>query len=121
MRPRAALRPRPRPPGRRPRSCSPSSRSRGPRASSTRSSGRERRAWASAPPPARSGAQFGLILPILLVPTALMGGTLPVLVRLTGEGTERLGVRAATLYAANTFGAVAGGGAAGGPPPPAPG
>jgi len=68
---------------------------------------------ADASPLALSGAQFGLILPILLVPTALMGGTLPVLVRLTGEGTERLGVRAATLYAANTFGAVAGVAAAG--------
>jgi spermidine synthase len=59
-------------------------------------------------PLAVSAAQFALILPILLLPTALMGGTLPALIRLTGEGAERLGVRAGTLYAANTLGAVGG-------------
>jgi spermidine synthase len=58
-------------------------------------------------------SQFGLVLPILLPPTVLMGGTLPVLVQLTGEGTEGLGSRAGSLYAANTLGAVAGVAAAG--------
>lgn len=57
--------------------------------------------------------QFCLVLPILLPPTVLMGGTLPVLVRVTGEGTETLDVRAGSLYAANTLGAVAGVAAAG--------
>ncbi len=58
-------------------------------------------------------AQFALVMSILLLPTALMGGTLPVLMRLTGERTEALGIRAGTLYAANTLGAVAGVAAAG--------
>ncbi|HEY7677907.1 MAG TPA: fused MFS/spermidine synthase, partial [Candidatus Methylomirabilis sp.] len=66
-----------------------------------------------ASPLAVSAVQFALVLPILLLPTALMGGTLPALMRLTGEGAERLGVRAGTLYAANTLGAVGGVAAAG--------
>ena len=68
---------------------------------------------ADSPPLAVSAAQFLLVLPVLLLPTALMGGTLPALMRLSGEGAERLGVRAGTLYAANTLGAVVGVGVAG--------
>lgn len=51
--------------------------------------------------------RMALIGALLLVPTFLMGGTLPVLLRAcAGGGTA--GNRAGWLYAANTFGAVAG-------------
>jgi spermidine synthase len=53
-------------------------------------------------------AQFVLVLTLLLLPTTLMGATLPVLSRLfvTEHGT--LGRRVGLLYALNTFGAVVG-------------
>ncbi len=53
-------------------------------------------------------AQFALIFLLLLIPTTLMGGTLPVLSRffVTDEGS--LGKRVGLLYALNTFGAVLG-------------
>ncbi len=45
---------------------------------------------------------------ILLVPTALMGVTLPLLVRHAVRREEAIGTRVGTLYAANTLGAAAG-------------
>jgi len=58
--------------------------------------------------------RFALSIIILLIPTALMGGTLPVLSRLwansSGKGASepRIGRSVGLLYAINTFGAVAG-------------
>ena len=51
--------------------------------------------------------QFGLVFALLLVPTTLMGGTLPVLCQALA-GREGIGRTAGFLYGANTFGAVAG-------------
>src|SRR5262249_24918695 len=45
---------------------------------------------------------------VLVLPTALMGGTLPVMVAAVARKIEELGVRAGRLYAVNTAGAVAG-------------
>ncbi len=45
---------------------------------------------------------------ILLVPTALMGATLPLLARHAVKSEEELGARVGSLYAVNTLGAVAG-------------
>jgi spermidine synthase len=45
---------------------------------------------------------------ILLVPTGLMGATLPLLARHAVDAEERLGPRVGMLYAANTLGAAAG-------------
>lgn len=58
-------------------------------------------------------AQFALIFLILLVPTTLMGGTLPVLSRFFVRGIASLGGQVGRLYALNTFGAVLGTYAAG--------
>jgi spermidine synthase len=44
----------------------------------------------------------------MIVPTTLMGGTLPVLVRFATGGSERISKRLSFLYAFNTLGAVAG-------------
>lgn len=55
-----------------------------------------------------SVAQFVLIFLILLVPTTLMGGTLPVLTRFFVREVHSLGRRVGFLYALNTFGAVLG-------------
>jgi len=52
--------------------------------------------------------QFALLFFILLIPTALMGGTLPVLSKFFVEKLERLGRNVGDLYALNTFGAVTG-------------
>ncbi|MBW7995453.1 MAG: tetratricopeptide repeat protein [Candidatus Glassbacteria bacterium] len=49
-----------------------------------------------------------LALAILLVPTALMGGTLPVLVAFTTSDVELSGRRVGAFYGWNTLGAVAG-------------
>jgi spermidine synthase len=49
----------------------------------------------------------------LIVPTTLMGGTLPVLSAFVSARTEDLGGRLSFLYASNTLGAVAGAAAAG--------
>jgi spermidine synthase len=59
------------------------------------------------PAAARSSAYFAAAFAILLVPTTLMGATLPVLAKRFGER------RLATLYGVNTLGAVLGVGAAG--------
>jgi len=49
-----------------------------------------------------------LTLGVLLVPTTLMGATLPVLSKWYGRVHARLGLSLGVLYAVNTFGAVAG-------------
>src|SRR5438270_1366747 len=45
---------------------------------------------------------------VLIVPTALMGATLPVLASYYARDTHRIGLRVGSLYALNTFGAVIG-------------
>ncbi|MGH7389092.1 MAG: fused MFS/spermidine synthase [Candidatus Rokuibacteriota bacterium] len=57
--------------------------------------------------------QFVLVLAVLLLPTTLMGGTLPVLSRFFARDAGSLGRRVGLLYALNTFGAVAGAATAG--------
>ncbi len=60
---------------------------------------------------ALSLGRFVAVLPVLLVPTTLMGTTLPLLSRHFVQASDRAGGAAAkvgTLYAVNTFGAVAG-------------
>ena len=52
--------------------------------------------------------QFVLVGLVLLVPTTLMGGTLPVLAQALTRDPGRLGRTIGALYAINTFGAVAG-------------
>jgi spermidine synthase len=52
--------------------------------------------------------QFTLVGLVLLVPTTLMGGTLPVLAQALTRDPGRLGRTIGLLYAINTFGAVAG-------------
>ncbi len=49
----------------------------------------------------------------ILLPTTLMGATLPALARHLTGNLKEVGARLGTLYAVNTFGAVAGAGAAG--------
>ncbi|MBI4609931.1 MAG: fused MFS/spermidine synthase [Candidatus Rokubacteria bacterium] len=53
-------------------------------------------------------AQFVLVFSLLLVPTTLMGATLPVLSRFFVSDEGSLGKRVGQLYALNTFGAVVG-------------
>ncbi|MCC6764337.1 MAG: fused MFS/spermidine synthase, partial [Deltaproteobacteria bacterium] len=66
----------------------------------------------AAPPSTGSGAlaAFHLVAAfvILLVPTACMGATLPLLARATVASDAELGARIGTLYALNTAGAVCG-------------
>lgn len=57
--------------------------------------------------------RFLLSVALLLIPTFLMGGTLPLLVRVFREGASETGQPVARLYALNTLGAVAGTVAAG--------
>jgi spermidine synthase len=52
--------------------------------------------------------QFALVGAVLLLPCALMGGTLPVLARWLVGRQEEIGCRMGALYAANTLGAFAG-------------
>jgi spermidine synthase len=52
--------------------------------------------------------RFGLSFLVLLLPTTLMGGTLPVLGKLLLRNWDGLGLRAGLLYGVNTFGAVVG-------------
>ncbi len=52
--------------------------------------------------------RLGLAVMILIVPTTLMGGTLPALSRYLVRGRDRSGVEIGTLYAVNTLGAVIG-------------
>ncbi len=56
-------------------------------------------------------ARFACVVPILLVPTTLMGSTLPLLARHFVQSEQRAGVtssKVGVLYAVNTLGAVAG-------------
>ena len=64
-------------------------------------------------PPEASG--FGQLLfyfistlVVLVIPTALMGATLPLLSKFVVKNTDQVGTRIGGLYAINTFGAVAG-------------
>jgi len=52
--------------------------------------------------------RFILISLVLLIPTFMMGGTLPALSRFYTQRASQLGQRTGILYAVNTFGAVAG-------------
>ena len=52
--------------------------------------------------------RFVMAFGVLIVPTALMGSTMPLLVRSSAFTGSRLGSRAGALYAANTAGAIAG-------------
>lgn len=60
-----------------------------------------------------TAVQFVLALLVLLVPTTLMGATLPLLSRVVATDRESTGRRVGTLYAVNTFGAVVGAALAG--------
>jgi spermidine synthase len=60
-----------------------------------------------------SVAKFIGIAIVLLPPTVMMGATLPILARQIADDPERIGGKVGTLYAINTFGAVAGTFAAG--------
>ncbi|MBI2455692.1 MAG: fused MFS/spermidine synthase [candidate division NC10 bacterium] len=57
--------------------------------------------------------RFGILFVLLLVPTMLMGGTLPALVKLFERRDRGLGRPAGLLYGLNTLGAVAGAAVAG--------
>ena len=57
--------------------------------------------------------RFVLTFGVLLIPSTLMGGTLPVLTRFFVKRLEQLGTNIGILYALNTFGAVIGTVAAG--------
>lgn len=63
-------------------------------------------------PPSATGLlprlYFAATCLLLLIPTMLMGATLPVLAGFAVRSTEETGPRIATLYAANTLGAAAG-------------
>lgn len=63
--------------------------------------------------PLFSLVRFGLSFLLLIVPTALMGGTLPVLGRLPALEGEAVADRLGLLYGVNTLGAVLGAAAAG--------
>jgi spermidine synthase len=52
--------------------------------------------------------RFAMAFGVLLVPTVLMGATMPLLVRSSAFSGSSLGTRAGALYAANTAGAIAG-------------
>lgn len=53
-------------------------------------------------------AKFAGIALVLLPPTVLMGASLPALARQVADDPDRIGGKVGTLYAINTFGAVAG-------------
>ena len=57
---------------------------------------------------ALSLAKFVGIAVVLLPPTVMMGATLPVLAQQIADDPKRIGGKVGTLYAINTFGAVAG-------------
>ena len=66
--------------------------------------------WRSTDPgPLAFGAfQFVLVGAALLIPTACMGATLPILTRYVAPREDQAGAAVGTLYATNTFGAVVG-------------
>ncbi len=55
-----------------------------------------------------TAVRFGSSLAVLIVPTTLMGATMPLVLRSAVAHAGQFGTRAATLYAANTTGALAG-------------
>ncbi len=57
---------------------------------------------------ALSGIRFVLCFILLIIPTILMGGTLPVLSKFMVRRRETVGINVGRLYALNTFGAVIG-------------
>jgi spermidine synthase len=57
--------------------------------------------------------RFVMPFAVLLVPTTLMGATLPIVMKSSLRGLEGLGTRAAVLYGSNTAGAIGGALAAG--------
>jgi MFS family permease len=59
-------------------------------------------------PIATAALRFGLAALILLVPTVLMGGTLPLAAQLLAQRTSERGSVLGALYASNTLGAVCG-------------
>ncbi|HEY7546675.1 MAG TPA: fused MFS/spermidine synthase, partial [Blastocatellia bacterium] len=62
---------------------------------------------------ALSAVRFLFVAIVLIVPTALMGATLPVLSGYYARDIKRLGLRVGALYSLNTFGAVLGASATG--------
>src|SRR5438477_12469095 len=69
--------------------------------------------WAAAPsvssvPGGAGFIRFGTSFIVLLTPTFLMGGTLPVLIRFFTESVDEVESKVGVLYALNTFGAAAG-------------
>jgi spermidine synthase len=60
------------------------------------------------PPPALAGLRVGIAVALLLLPTAGMGGTLPVLSRVLVRNAATLGSDIGLLYGVNTLGAMAG-------------
>jgi len=60
-----------------------------------------------------SPIQFALVFGILVIPTTLMGGTLPILIRFFIQHRDEIGGQVGRLYALNTFGAVGGAALAG--------
>ena len=55
-----------------------------------------------------TAVRFLLSFAVLLVPTALMGATLPIVVKSSVARLDRIGTRVGVLYASNTAGAIAG-------------
>jgi spermidine synthase len=64
--------------------------------------------YASASGPVLVLARAGLVFLLLLIPTTLMGGTLPVLSGILAREKSRFANRMGTLYGVNTLGAVCG-------------
>ncbi len=58
--------------------------------------------------PAHTAVRFGLSVAVLLLPTVLMGGTLPLLARVMVSGAGSASRGLSSLYAANTLGAASG-------------
>ena len=58
-------------------------------------------------------ARFAIAFALLIVPTALMGATLPLVIKSSVVRSTRLGERMALLYGMNTTGAIVGALAAG--------
>lgn len=55
-----------------------------------------------------TAVRFALSFAVLLVPTALMGATLPIVVKSSLARIDRIGTRIGVLYASNTAGAIVG-------------
>lgn len=53
-------------------------------------------------------AEFGIVFLVILVPTVLMGGVFPLVVRICTRRLEAVGRSVGTVYASNTVGAIAG-------------